>query len=97
VTNTRSYASSDLFVLLSWSCGVFTAVIKNNSAFGTDANAAPWRTLIGTIATLFDMLSASVKKASILQGALVRVRRAFRSVCCYLGIFFKVCTDWYEM
>ncbi|KAF8057458.1 armadillo-type protein [Lyophyllum atratum] len=72
-----SYASSDLFVLLSWSCGIYTVCAKASPEF---SSTNVWRVLVGSMATLLDMLSASTKaKTSMLQGALVRVRRALRS------------------
>lgn len=38
--------------------------------------------LVGTLVTLFDMLNDSVKaKLSLKHGAVVRIRRALRSVC----------------
>ncbi|KAF8063638.1 armadillo-type protein [Lyophyllum atratum] len=72
-----SYASSDLFVLLSWSCGIYTVCAKASPEF---SSTNVWRVLVGSMATLLDMLNASTKaKTSMLQGALVRVRRALRS------------------
>lgn len=74
-----SYASSDLFVLLSWSCGIYTIGTKSNSEFHTTHT---WRVLVGTMAILLDMLNGSTAaKSSLKQGTLVRVRRALRSVC----------------
>ncbi|KAG6815376.1 hypothetical protein H0H93_009993, partial [Arthromyces matolae] len=72
-----SYASSDLFVLLSWSCGIYTVCTAANSEF---SSTNTWRVLVGSMGTLLDMISASTKaKPSLLEGALVRVRRALRS------------------
>ncbi|KAG6873014.1 hypothetical protein C0995_003975 [Termitomyces sp. Mi166 len=72
-----SYASSDLFVLLSWSCGIYTVCINTSLEF---SSTNVWRVLVGSMATLLDMINASVKvKQSLLHGALVRVRRALRS------------------
>ncbi|KAG5642517.1 hypothetical protein DXG03_002618 [Asterophora parasitica] len=71
-----SYASSDLFVLLSWSCGIYTVCVNANPEI---SSTNVWRVLVGSMATLLDMLNASNAKSSLLQGALVRVRRALRS------------------
>ncbi|KAG6884724.1 hypothetical protein C0993_008705 [Termitomyces sp. T159_Od127] len=73
-----SYASSDLFVLLSWSCGIYTTCVKTSSEF---PSTNVWRVLVGSMATLLDMINASAKaKQSLMHGALVRVRRALRSI-----------------
>ncbi|KAF9561868.1 ARM repeat-containing protein [Agrocybe pediades] len=77
VGNIFSYAASDLFVLLNWSCGLYTICVKHNPHFST-SNA--WRALIGSLALLLDMISESSKaKPSLKKGALVRTRRALRS------------------
>lgn len=73
-----SYAPSDLFVLLSWSCGLYTVCVKHNPQF-TSSNS--WKVLIGSMATLLDMVTESTKaKPALKKGALVRTRRALRSV-----------------
>ncbi|KAF8959922.1 armadillo-type protein [Flammula alnicola] len=72
-----SYAPSDLFVLLSWSCGLYTTCIKYNPQFSTSNS---WRVLVGSLALVFDMLTESSKaKPSLKKGAIVRTRRALRS------------------
>ncbi|GLB43526.1 putative ARM repeat-containing protein [Lyophyllum shimeji] len=72
-----SYAPSDLFVLLSWSCVIYTVCLQAGPDFSA-TNA--WRLLVGSMAMLLDMLSASTKaRPAVLRGALVRVRRALRS------------------
>ncbi|RDB20660.1 eIF-2-alpha kinase activator gcn1 [Hypsizygus marmoreus] len=72
-----SYAPSDLFVLLSWSCGIYSVCVTTSPEF---SSTNVWRALVGSIAVLLDMLNASTKaKASMVHGALVRVRRALRS------------------
>jgi len=73
-----SYASSDIFVLLSWSCGIYNTCVTADSDFPLTNT---WRLLLGTLATLLDMLSGCDNaKKSVVNGALVRVRRALRSV-----------------
>lgn len=73
-----SYAPSDLFVLLSWSCGLYTVCLKHNSQF---TSSDPWKVLVGSMATLLDMIAESTKaKPALKKGALVRTRRAIRSV-----------------
>ncbi|KAG5725284.1 Translational activator gcn1 [Termitomyces sp. T112] len=72
-----SYASSDLFVLLSWSCEIYTICVNTSPEF---PSTNIWRVLVGSMATLLDMINASAKaKQSLLHGALVRIRRALRS------------------
>jgi len=73
-----SYAPSDLFVLLSWSCGLYTVSVKHNPQF---TSSSSWKVLIGSMATLLDMVAESTKaKPALKKGALVRTRRALRSV-----------------
>ncbi|KDR69874.1 hypothetical protein GALMADRAFT_913484 [Galerina marginata CBS 339.88] len=75
--NSDSYAPSDLFVLLSWSCGLYTTCVKYNPQFTTSNS---WRALVGSMAVLLDMLTeSSMAKPSLKKGALVRTRRALRS------------------
>ena len=73
-----SYAPSDLFVLLSWSCGLYTVCLKHNAQF---TSSDPWKVLVGSMATLLDMIAEStIAKPALKKGALVRTRRALRSV-----------------
>lgn len=73
-----AYAPSNIFVLLSWSCGLYTVCVKHNSQFSASNS---WRVLIGSMALLLDMITESTKaKPSVKKGALVRTRRALRSV-----------------
>ncbi|KAL0955554.1 hypothetical protein HGRIS_001793 [Hohenbuehelia grisea] len=72
-----AYASSDLFVLLSWSCGLYTVCLKTNPDF---TSSQSWITLVTALATLLDiLLESAVAKPSMKNGVLVRVRRALRS------------------
>lgn len=72
-----SHASSDVFVLLSWSCGLYTACLRVNPDFTATHS---WRALVGTTATLLDLILDSVRtKPSMKRGAVVRTRRALRS------------------
>ena len=80
-----SYAPSDLFVLLSWSCGLFTVCVKHNAQFTLSDS---WRVLIESMANLLDMIAESTKaKPALKKGALVRTRRALRSVWSNLASF----------
>ncbi|KAF8911690.1 armadillo-type protein [Gymnopilus junonius] len=75
--NSDSYAPSDLFVLLSWSCGLYTICVKHNPHFPASSS---WRVLVGSLAVLLDMLTESTKaKFSLKKGSLVRTRRALRT------------------
>ncbi|TFK26296.1 translational activator GCN1 [Coprinopsis marcescibilis] len=72
-----SYAPANLFVLHSWSCGLYTTCMKANPAF-TSTN--PFRVLVGSMAFLFDMINESkAAKPSLKHGVLIRTRRALRS------------------
>ncbi|KAG6844943.1 hypothetical protein H0H87_002276 [Tephrocybe sp. NHM501043] len=65
-----SYASSDLFVLLSWTCGIYTICVGVSPEF-TSTNV--WRVLVGSMATLMDMLNASTQaKQSLTHGVLTQ-------------------------
>ena len=73
-----SYAPSDIYVLLSWACGLYTVCVKHNSDFITSNY---WRVLVGSMALLVDMLMESTQaKPSLKHGGLVLTRRALRSV-----------------
>ena len=73
-----SYAPSDLFVLLSWSCSLYTVCLQHNAQF---TKSDSWKVLIGSMATLLDMIAESTKaKPALKKGALVRTRRALRLV-----------------
>ncbi|KXN82440.1 Translational activator gcn1 [Leucoagaricus sp. SymC.cos] len=72
-----SYAPADLFVLLSWTCGIYTICVKENENFSSSPS---FKALIGSAALLFDMvLESSKSKATLKRGALTRTRRALRS------------------
>ncbi|KAH9485783.1 eIF-2-alpha kinase activator gcn1 [Psilocybe cubensis] len=75
--NSDSCAPSDLFVLHSWACGLFTVCVKHNPHF---AASNSWRVLAGSMGILFDMLSDSSKaKPAVKKGVLTRTRRALRA------------------
>ncbi|KAF9047662.1 armadillo-type protein [Panaeolus papilionaceus] len=75
--NADSYAPSNLFVLHSWSCGLYTICVKYNPHL-SESNS--FKMLVGSIALLFDMLAdSSQAKTSLKHGALTRTRRALRS------------------
>lgn len=64
-------------MLLSWACGLYTVCTKHDPHFMA---SNPSRTLVGSLALVLDMVQESSKaKASLQKGAVVRVRRAFRS------------------
>ncbi|KAF9496394.1 ARM repeat-containing protein [Pleurotus eryngii] len=72
-----SHASSSVFVLLSWTCGLYTAILKANPEFTV---THCWSDLVGCMALLLDTIQdSSHTKKSLLHSALVRVRRAIRS------------------
>lgn len=74
-----TYAPADLYVLLSWSCGLYTVY----SATNTDASSTlPWKTLIAVMATLLELIlnKSTPAKDTLRKGALVRTRRSLRSV-----------------
>lgn len=73
-----SYAPSDIFVLLSWSCGLYTTCVRDNPNF---VRSGSWQALVDSMAILLDMLlSSSNAKPSLKHGGLLRIRRAMRSV-----------------
>ncbi|KAJ3828802.1 translational activator GCN1 [Lentinula raphanica] len=75
--SSSSYAPSNLFVLLEWCSGLYTVCLEANPQF-TESPA--WKSLVGSIAILLDMICESDRaKPSLKNGALVRVRRALRS------------------
>ncbi|KAF5354845.1 hypothetical protein D9756_005584 [Leucocoprinus leucothites] len=72
-----SYAPADLFVLLSWGCGIYAICVKQNEQF---SSTPPFKALVGSIALLLDMvLESSKAKGTLKRGALTRTRRALRS------------------
>ncbi|KIK62847.1 hypothetical protein GYMLUDRAFT_242480 [Collybiopsis luxurians FD-317 M1] len=73
----NSYAPSDLFVLLSWCCGIYAVCLETNKNFTQESS---YKSIVGSMAVLLDMISDSDRaKPSLKTGALVRVRRALRS------------------
>ena len=73
-----SYAAADIFVLLSWTCGLYTVCLQENPNF---TSTQFWRVLVGILATLLDSLLGKTNrvKSSMQKSALVRTRRALRS------------------
>ena len=83
-----SYAAADIFVLLSWSCGLYTTCLSASQDFvSTDS----WPVLSGILATLLDIqLSPSTRSKPTMQNsALVRTRRALRSAPEHLQLFMS--------
>ncbi|KAF5388937.1 hypothetical protein D9757_005117 [Collybiopsis confluens] len=73
----NSFAPSDLFVLLSWCCGIYAVCLEANPTFTQESS---YKSIVGSIAVLLDMISESNRsKSSLKSGALVRVRRVLRS------------------
>ncbi|KAI8978208.1 ARM repeat-containing protein [Trametes punicea] len=72
-----SHAAADMFVLLSWSCGLYVACLDSNPDF---PKSRSWQALLGVMASLIDMLldPATRAKKSLQKSALVRTRRALR-------------------
>ncbi|KAH0828924.1 armadillo-type protein [Lanmaoa asiatica] len=73
-----SYAAADIFVLLNWSCGLYTTCVSDSPDF---SSSDAWRVLTGVLATLLDLqLNPSTRSKHTMQkSALVRTRRALRS------------------
>ncbi|KAF9234000.1 armadillo-type protein [Melanogaster broomeanus] len=73
-----SYAPADIFVLLNWTCGLYTTCLRSSANFVTSDS---WRVLIGILSALLDMqLNRSTRtKPTMQKSALVRTRRALRS------------------
>ncbi|KAF8434348.1 armadillo-type protein [Boletus edulis BED1] len=83
-----SYAAADLFVLLNWSCGLYTTCLSANpDVVSSDA----WRVLTGILATLLDLLlNPSIRsKPTMQKSALVRTRRALRSAPQHLHLLMS--------
>jgi hypothetical protein len=74
-----SYASADIFVLLSWSCTLYRVGVEGNPLLLTTRSCHP---LLESWATLLDLILqvSSRSKTSLKKSAFVRTRRAFRSV-----------------
>ncbi|EIN06629.1 ARM repeat-containing protein [Punctularia strigosozonata HHB-11173 SS5] len=75
-----SYAATDRFVLLSWTCGVYTVCLQTNPDFPS-VSSQPWNALLGVLAILIESIldPTGSTKPSIRQSSLTRTRRAFRS------------------
>ena len=88
LTSSSSYAAADLFVLLSWSCGLYTTCLSASPDF---ASSDAWRVLTGILATLLDLqLNPSTHSKSTMQkSAFVRTRRALRSAPKYLHLLIS--------
>lgn len=75
----RAHASTDVFVLLSWCCGIYTVCLQCNPEFPSERS---WSPLVSTIAALLNLLldKATKTKPTVQKSALVRTRRALRTV-----------------
>ncbi|OJA10082.1 hypothetical protein AZE42_06300 [Rhizopogon vesiculosus] len=73
-----TYAPADIFVLLSWTCGLYATCLRSSPGF---TSSSLWKVLVQIFATLFDMqLNRSTRtKPTMQKSALVRTRRALRS------------------
>lgn len=82
-----AHAAADMFVLLSWCCGLYVACLQCNPDF---IKSRSWSALLGITATLLELLldPASRAKKSIQKSALVRTRRALRYVRTDLIFFY---------
>ena len=78
-TMPSAHAAADMFVLLSWCCGLYVTCLECSPDF--PSNRA-WPVLLGIMASLVDMvLDPSTRaKKSLQKSALVRTRRALRHV-----------------
>lgn len=74
-----SYPSADMFVLLSWCCGIYSVALAYNPHF---TSSPAWSPLVGSMASLLDLILNKSHKArpSVQKSSLVRTRRALRSV-----------------
>lgn len=83
-----SYAAADLFVLLNWSCGLYTTCLAASPDF---VSSDGWRALTGIFATLLDLqLAPSTRsKPTMQKSALVRTRRALRSAPQHLHLLMS--------
>ncbi|KAH9856756.1 ARM repeat-containing protein [Lenzites betulinus] len=72
-----SHAAADLFVLLSWCCGLYAACLDSNPDF---TSSRSWTALLGIMAALVEMLldPAARSKKSLQKSTLVHTRRALR-------------------
>lgn len=67
-----------MFVLLNWAYEIYTICVKQNENFPT---SLAFKALVGSMALLLDMvLESSKSKDTLKKGAVVRARRALRSV-----------------
>ncbi|KAG2158689.1 armadillo-type protein [Suillus bovinus] len=73
-----TYAPSNIFVLLSWTCGLYATCLRFSPGF---TSSPPWKVLVEIFATLLDMqLNRSTRtKPTMQKSAFVRTRRALRS------------------
>ncbi|KAH9944598.1 armadillo-type protein [Amylocystis lapponica] len=73
-----SYVSTDIFVLLSWCCGLYIVCLESNPDF---TSTSAWSKLVGVMSTLTDLLldKSTRAKPSLQKSGLVRIRRALRS------------------
>lgn len=78
-----------MFILLSWCSGIYTICLEHNEHF---TSSPAWSPLVGSMATLLDLIldKTNRAKASIQKSALVRTRRALRSVSARLVYVFCV-------
>ncbi|KAI0644913.1 ARM repeat-containing protein [Trametes meyenii] len=72
-----SHAAADMFILLSWCCGLYVACLDTNPDF---PKTRSWPALLGIMAILVDMLldPTTRTKKSLHKSAVVRTRRALR-------------------
>ncbi|KAI0764358.1 ARM repeat-containing protein [Trametes elegans] len=72
-----SHAAADMFVLLSWCCGLYGVCLDCNPDF---TKSRTWQALVGIMASLVESLldPATRAKKSLQKSSLVRMRRALR-------------------
>ncbi|KZT22524.1 ARM repeat-containing protein [Neolentinus lepideus HHB14362 ss-1] len=75
---TGSLAASNMYVLLSWSCGLYSVCLESNPNF---VSSQSWEVLVRVIALLTDLVRhpGTRSKHALQKSALVRTRRALRS------------------
>jgi hypothetical protein len=80
-----SYATGDIYVLLAWSCALYTNCQATTLKFTTTSS---FDALLGAIAILLDFLLGATKaKASLQRSALKKANGALVSVC----LFYVLC------
>ncbi|KAI0060576.1 ARM repeat-containing protein [Artomyces pyxidatus] len=83
-----SHAATDIFILLSWCCGLYTVSLHTSPQF---TSSRSWNLLVSSLASLLDLIldPTTRAKSSMQRSALVRTRRALRSAPEHLRILIR--------